>query len=128
MKRDIQNLEDIQTLVNQFYGTVRLDPLLGPIFIGAIRDRWPEHLEKMYRFWQTILLDEHTYSGSPFAPHADMPLEKDHFERWLRCWHETVRALFTGPLAEEAMWRAEKMAEILRCKIEFGRKSVGKFF
>lgn len=126
MKRDIQNLEDIQTLVNQFYGTVRLDPLLGPIFIGAILDRWPEHLEKMYRFWQTILLDEHTYSGSPFAPHADMPLEKDHFERWLRCWRETVRELFTGPLAEEAMWRAEKMAEIFLCKIEYSRKGLGK--
>ncbi|EPB65566.1 hypothetical protein ANCCEY_15368, partial [Ancylostoma ceylanicum] len=34
----------------------------------------------MYRFWQTILLDEHTYYGAPFPPHARMPLEQHHFD------------------------------------------------
>jgi hemoglobin len=61
-KRDVETMEDVQNLVNTFYGRIREDELLGPIFNDTIQDRWPEHLEKMYSFWQTILLQEHTYS------------------------------------------------------------------
>ncbi len=80
-REDIKNLADIQILVDTFYETIRKDQLLGPIFDGIIQDRWPEHLEKMYRFWQTVLLEEHTYYGSPFPPHAKMPIQKKHFDR-----------------------------------------------
>jgi truncated hemoglobin YjbI len=69
MKKDIENIDDIRLLVDSFYGTVREDDLIGPIFLGKITD-WPVHLEKMYRFWQTILLEEYTYNGAPFPPHA----------------------------------------------------------
>ena len=54
------HLDDIKILVDTFYDKARQDTLLGPIFEGVIEDRWPEHLEKMYRFWQTVLLGEHT--------------------------------------------------------------------
>jgi len=67
---DISSIEDIRRLVDTFYGRVRKDKFIGPIFIGAIGGRWPEHLDKMYRFWQTVLLEEHRYYGSPFPPHA----------------------------------------------------------
>ena len=54
MKRDIQDIEDIKLLVDRFYGRVREDETLKDIFNNKIQDRWPEHLEKMYRFWQTV--------------------------------------------------------------------------
>ena len=66
VNKDISNIEDIKLLVNTFYGKVQKDEFIGVIFNEKIGDRWPEHLEKMYRFWQTILLEEHTYSGSLF--------------------------------------------------------------
>lgn len=80
---EIISVEDVRTLVHTFYEKVQSDELIGPIFNSRIEGRWPEHLEKMVRFWQTVLLNEHTYQGSPFAPHADLPVEKEHFERWL---------------------------------------------
>ena len=58
--RDILDLEDVKQLVDTFYAKVREDNMLAPVFNERIQDRWPEHLEKMYRFWQTVLLDEHT--------------------------------------------------------------------
>ena len=61
MKKDISNIQDIKLLVDVFYGKVREDGKLKDIFNNKIQDRWPEHLEKMYRFWQTVLLEEHTY-------------------------------------------------------------------
>ena len=51
MKKEIENLEDIKLLVNGFYDSVRKDELLSPIFNKIIVDKWPEHLEKMCRFW-----------------------------------------------------------------------------
>ncbi len=120
-RKDITNIGDIQLMVDTFYSNIRKDELLGTIFEEKIGNRWPEHLEKMYRFWQTILLEEHTYSGSPFPPHKQLPVEKQHFNRWMEIFTETVDSLFTGPLAEEAKLRGQNMAEMFNYKIEYFR-------
>ncbi|MGC4058900.1 MAG: group III truncated hemoglobin [Chitinophagaceae bacterium] len=125
-KNDIHSIEDIQLLVNTFYERIRTDALLGGIFNGVIGDRWPQHLEKMYRFWQTVLLEEHTYNGRPFPPHAELPVRAEHFERWLQLWHETVDRFFTGPLALDAKERGNKMAALFFSKIEYYRNSNAK--
>jgi len=122
-KLDIQTLDDIKLLVNTFYGKVQSDELIGPIFNNVVQGRWDEHLEKMYRFWQTILLDEHSYGGRPFPPHAQLPIEKIHFDRWLTLFHETVGQLFEGPVAREAMSRGDKMAALFQIKLEHIRQS-----
>ncbi|MDF9801369.1 hemoglobin [Catalinimonas alkaloidigena] len=83
MKKTILHLEDIKLLVDSFYAKVREDAILAPVFNERIGKRWLEHLEKMYKFWQTVLLDEHTYYGSPFVPHARLEVDRSHFERWL---------------------------------------------
>jgi hemoglobin len=102
MKRDIENLDDIKLMVNTFYGRIQKNEILGPIFEERVGGRWEQHLEKMYRFWQTILFDEHTYSGAPFPPHARMPIDESHFIIWVQNWIRTVDEFFTGPISEEA--------------------------
>ncbi len=125
-EKEILTIDDIKLLVDSFYGRVRNDEILGPIFNDVIQDRWPEHLEKMYRFWQTVLLGEHTYQGSPFVPHAQLPVDQSHFERWLGLFNDTIDAHFTGEKAEEARWRAEKMAQMFLFKIEHYRTNPQK--
>lgn len=122
-RSDISTLDDIKVLVNSFYSRVRVNPVLGSIFNGVIADRWPQHLEKMYRFWQTVLLEEHTYQGRPFVPHATLPLQAVHFESWLKLWHDTVDEFFEGPLAEDAKDRGNKMAALFFSKIEYYRNN-----
>jgi hemoglobin len=122
-RKDITTIEDIRLLVDTFYGKIRVDILLGGIFNGAIRDRWPEHLEKMCRFWQTVLLDEHTYYGSPFPPHAQLLVEQKHFDTWLKLWYETIDEHFIGARADEAKWRGDKMAVMFLSKIEYYRNN-----
>lgn len=119
---DIQHLEDIQLLVDSFYGKVREDDLLKDIFNDVIRDRWPEHLKKMYRFWQTVLLDEYTYSGSPFLPHAQLPVAQAHFDRWIQLFEATVDEYFSGVKAERAKWQGNRMAEMFLTKINYYRE------
>jgi hemoglobin len=125
-KKKIIQLDDVKILVDSFYGKVRKDGLLASIFNQSIADKWPEHLEKMYSFWQTVLLGEHSYYGSPIAPHANLPVDKNHFKRWLKLFNETIDENFSGEIAEEARWRATKMAEMFHYKIEYYRDNQSK--
>lgn len=126
MKKDILDIHTVKVLVDAFYNKVRSDELLAATFNDRIGDKWPEHLEKMYRFWQTVLLDEHTYFGSPFPPHARLPVGKEHFDRWILLFNKTIDENFEGEKANEARWRAEKMAEMFHHKIEYFKSNPDK--
>jgi hemoglobin len=116
-QQELLTLDDIKRLVDVFYERIKNNNLLAPVFNELIKDKWPQHMEKMYRFWQTVLLEEHTYLGSPFLPHANLPVNHEHFVEWLTLFNKTVDELFTGAKAEEAKWRAAKMAEMFENKI-----------
>ncbi|SEN87800.1 hemoglobin [bacterium A37T11] len=120
---DIITLADIVQLVNTFYAKVKDDALIGPIFKNRIQDQWPEHLDKMYRFWQGILLGEQTYNGRPFPPHAQLPINTEHFERWLALFQTTVDELYAGPVAEEAKFRANSIAKVFYNKLQYLKNS-----
>lgn len=125
-KKDITRLDDIKLLVDTFYDRIRQDEMLGIIFNQNIQDRWPEHLSKMYRFWQTLLLNEYTYDGRPFPPHAHLPIGQQHFDQWLALFRQTVDDLFAGEKAEEAKWRAQKMAVMFQSKLDYIRSNPDK--
>lgn len=115
--KDIENRNDIELMVDTFYDLVRKDDLLGPIFNQVIKDNWPKHLDTMYRFWQTVLLHEFAYKGSPFLPHSKLPIDEHHFERWLKLFNTCLDKNFEGKIADEAKWRAQKMAEMFMYKL-----------
>ena len=118
MKDDINNSEDIQLMVDTFYNKVREDDLLGPIFESVVKGNWPKHLNKMYGFWETVLLNVHKYSGSPFQKHIPLPIEAKHFERWLTLFHNTVDKLFEGEKAIEVKKHSSQMGMMFQYKLE----------
>lgn len=123
---DITNEEDIRQLVDEFYAKATRDPLLGPIFDERIQDDWASHLERIYQFWSTVLLNTGTYKGSPFIKHADLPLEQQHFDQWIALFHATVDECFEGPKADEAKSRASLMAHLFQAKMERSSGQPGK--
>jgi hemoglobin len=116
-KHDITTLADIKLLVDTFYTQVAANALLAPVFAERLGDNWLPHLQKMYTFWQTVLLEQYTYNGAPFPPHARLPVDAEHFEAWLYLFSATVDSLFQGEKADEAKWRAGKMAQMFQLKI-----------
>ena len=77
--------EQIRMIVHRFYERVQHDPLLGPIFAARIdADQWPAHLDKMVRFWSTILRGSNRYHGNPMMVHQQLQgLRSKHFAHWL---------------------------------------------
>jgi hemoglobin len=106
------NEQCIADLVDAFYGKIRGDQLLGPIFSGAIGSDWGPHLEKMNAFWNSVLLASGTYKGNPMIAHLRLPrLTQPHFERWLELWRETACGLCSGAVATLFIQKAEMIAE-----------------
>lgn len=120
--RDIESREDIQFMVDTFYDKVKVNPTIGYIFNEVAKVNWEHHLPKMYDFWSSILLNDHSYSGQPMGKHIDLskqaPMTKVEFLEWLRLFYETVDEHFKGDVAELAKYRGRTIAGIMLYKIE----------
>lgn len=121
-KKDIGNRADIEQLVNTFYEQVRSSPVIGPVFNETARVNWDEHLPKMYSFWASILLGEHSFSGNPMQKHVELskltPMTETAFAEWLMIFTRTVDQLFAGEKADEAKDRAANIARLMLHKIQ----------
>lgn len=106
----------ISTLVDSFYAKVRLDPEIGPIF-NSIVDDWPHHLALLKDFWSTVLLTTGRYKGDPMMRHLQLPLDPDHFSRWLALFAETAHEILPPPIAQNVIAKSERIADNFRTGI-----------
>lgn len=111
---DILTKADVAVLVNSFYDKIREDLLLGDIFNDVIKDNWPAHLNRMIDFWSTVLLYTRTYKDDPMPKHLPLPVGKEHFDRWLALFDETISEHFDGQIADNARKRAASIASIMQ--------------
>src|SRR5690606_37820643 len=93
-----------------FYGRAREDALLGPVFNRAVSD-WDHHIAQITDFWSSVMLRTGRYSGRPLNPHLRLPIEAEHFDRWLALFQQTATEVFGAEIAEAFMIRARRIAD-----------------
>lgn len=124
--KDIENQEDIKTLVDAFYSKVKSDDKIGVFFNDIAKVNWDLHLPKMYSFWNSVLFGAAEYKGKPILQHLpvndQMDMARSHFDRWISLWTETVSELFSGPIAERAVRKANNMANLMSFKMDTARQ------
>lgn len=115
--------DDIDRLVEAFYGRVRADEVLGPIFDGAIDD-WPFHLEKLKAFWSSVMLTSGRYKGQPMVAHLRQVqhMLPKNFARWLELWQGTAEELLGADAAAAFAAKAGRIAESLQLGVDFHRE------
>lgn len=122
MKSDITSKTDIKLLVDTFYNKVQQNKVLAPIFNDVAKINWDKHLPKMYSFWGSLLLQEHSYNGNPMKIHVQLskmtPMSATEFSEWISLFYQSVDELFEGATAEEAKTRAANIAQLMQHKIE----------
>jgi hemoglobin len=106
----------IERLVRAFYGKVRSDALLAPVFAERIGD-WEPHLKRMSEFWSSVALMSGVYHGRPMEKHLPLPVDARHFDRWLALFTETAREVCPPVAAEHFIERAERIAQSLEMGI-----------
>lgn len=112
----------IERLVRAFYGKVRADDLLGPVFDERIAD-WEPHLQRMCAFWSSVALMTGRYHGAPMEKHLPLPVDARHFDRWLALFEETAREVCPPAAAALFVERAQRIAASLELGIA-GRHGV----
>lgn len=112
--------EHLGELVSHFYARVRADDLIGPVFNRAVDD-WPLHLDKLTRFWSSVMLRSGTYSGNPAAEHIKhaAAITPEMFDRWLGLWRQSTSELLPEDQASELQRMASRIAESLQMAIKF---------
>ncbi|PUZ25582.1 globin [Chitinophaga parva] len=117
MLKDIEGREDIVWLVDNFYAKVREDALLAPVFASRIHDTWDAHLETMYNFWNMAIFGVRDYQGNPFSRHVTLPLEGEHFNRWLQLFSATLDERFAGPVTDDVRRKAHGIAATFQARM-----------
>lgn len=105
----------IPLLVETFYGRVRAHPELGPVFEARLAGRWPEHMEKMKRFWSAVAFKDGGYAGKPVMAHQGVVgMSPPLFQTWLGLFSATLDDI--APTPEAKAWfmaSAERIARSL---------------
>jgi hemoglobin len=121
MKNDIAGREDLLKLVSLFYKKLLADNSINYIFIDVAKIDLPHHLDTLVDFWDNILFQNDVYRKNAMQPHLVLhqqtPLQKQHFETWLKYFNESVDELFEGEKAFLAKERALSIATVMQIKI-----------
>jgi hemoglobin len=110
----------IERLVRGFYAKVRTDAVLAPIFEARIRD-WEPHLKQMFAFWSSVALMTGRYHGTPMVKHMPLPVDADHFDRWLDLFEATAREICPPQATAHFIERARRIAASLELGIAGGQ-------
>jgi len=106
---------DIAQLVDAFYGRVRDDALIGPVFAKMLEGRWDSHMPKMVDFWSSLVLREKSYQGNLKAAHQPLAgLTPEHFNRWLALFFDTVEQRYEPDAAIQFIEPALRIAHSLQ--------------
>ncbi|KAA3637159.1 MAG: group III truncated hemoglobin [Bacteroidetes bacterium] len=120
-KKDIQNRNDIDQLMRQFYDKLLSDDDMAPIFEKVVAKGLEDHFDILVDFWDNILFFTGAYKNNAMAKHMELnawfPLKEIHFKKWLDFFNESVMELFEGEKATLAMERAQQIAILMQMKI-----------
>ena len=113
--------DTIEDLVRTFYGRVRTDDVIGPIFRRVIGEDWEPHLIKLCDFWSSVALGTARYKGTPMQAHMRLDgLSPEHFAHWLALFRETAREVCSPEVAAFFIDRAERIAQSLQTALFSG--------
>lgn len=118
MKESHITERNIERLVDTFYAKIRADKDLGPIFFRAMGDdpeMWKPHMQTMYDFWSSIMLNSGRYSGNPLQKHRELPpFDRALFDRWLDLFKKTAWQIYKEEVANHFIKKSERIAESLK--------------
>ncbi|MCL7714178.1 group III truncated hemoglobin [Stenotrophomonas mori] len=107
---DLCSEEEVERLVRHFYGRVREDALLGPVFEAHVHD-WEVHMQHLVDFWSALLRGTRRFRGAPMQKHLVIDeLREALFERWLQLFRQTTSELGNVPMQRLADDAAARIA------------------
>lgn len=110
----------LPALLARFYGRVREDEQLGPVFNDGVAD-WDHHLAVLSDFWSSVMLASGRYKGNPVQAHLKHAarISPEIFGRWLVIWNRTTDEMLSAPVAAAMQAKAARIAQSLDLALHF---------
>ncbi|MEL1245548.1 group III truncated hemoglobin [Flavobacterium sp. DGU11] len=119
--KDIENRQDIESLLTEFYNRLLKDPAICYIFTDVAKIDLAHHLPILADFWEQSLFNTGTYRNNTMQIHlglnAQEKLTEQHFKTWLKHFHTTTDHYFSGLNAERIKARAQSIATVIKIKL-----------
>ena len=127
-KKDIDAREDLVQMLTTFYKKAFQDELIGWFFIEVVPLDLATHIPVIADFWEAILFNTHGYRKNVMEVHQHIHhlsnIKKEHLERWVKLFTETIDEMFEGEKATLMKHRARSIATLMDIKLNHG--SIGK--
>lgn len=121
MKRDVASRNDLERMLAAFYSKVFQDEVIGRFFTQVVPLDLKTHLPVITDFWEAIVFNKHTYRKNVMQVHQHIhqlsPIRKEHLDRWVTSFTETVDEFFEGSKAELMKQRAASVATLMNIKL-----------
>ncbi|MFT5581006.1 MAG: hemoglobin [Psychromonas sp.] len=107
----LDSKDKVELLITTFYDAAVKNEIIGHFFKHV---DFEAHMPRMIGFWSFLLIDEAGYKGNVIEKHMGMPLEKIHFDEWVRLFVENAESLFD----EDAVKLIKEKLVVLRWTME----------
>ena len=128
MKKDIETREELEELLKQFYKKAFADELIGHFFTEVVPLDLKTHIPVIANFWESVVFNSHGYRKNVMEVHKHIhhlsKIKKEHLDRWVNIFSETLDEQFEGYKTELMKQRARSIATLM--DIKFNHEGIGK--
>ena len=123
MKKDIETREELEEFLRAFYKKAFVDELIGHFFTEVIPLDLKTHIPAIASFWGSVVFNTHGYRKNVMEVHKHIhhlsKIRKQHLDRWVKLFIETLDEFFEGPKTELMKQRARSIATLMDIKLNY---------
>jgi hemoglobin len=121
MKKDIESREELEAFLWAFYKKAFADELIGHFFIEVVPLNLETHVPVIANFWESVAFNKPSYRKNVMEVHKHIhhlsKIRKEHLDRWVKLFTETLAENFDGDRAELMKQRARSIATLMDIKL-----------
>lgn len=127
MKKDIETREELEDFLWAFYKKAFADELIGRFFTEVVPLDLDTHIPVIANFWESVAFNKPSYRKNVMEVHQHIhdlsKIQKEHLDRWVKIFTQTLEERFEGSRSELMKQRARSIATLMDIKLNHGQIS-----
>lgn len=111
-------------MLAHFYEQALQDEVIGFFFTEVVPLDMNKHLPVITDFWEAVVLGTRGYGKNVMELHRHIhhlsAIKKEHLDRWVALFTQTIHHHFQGPNATLMAQRATSIATMMNLKLNYG--------
>lgn len=121
MKKDIETRKELEDFLWAFYKKAFADELIGRFFTEVVPLDLDTHVPVIANFWESVAFNKPSYRKNVMEVHQHIhhlcKIKKEHLDRWVKIFTETLDENFEGSRTELMKQRARSIATLMDIKL-----------